>query len=50
MNRLLILEFLHPLVHGPAAKDNLLEKFLWRVLSCNEMIALLRVNTLWQML
>ena len=28
-------------------KDNKLEKFLWRVLSCNEMTALLRVNTLW---
>ena len=50
MNRVLILEFLHPLVHGPAAKDNMLEKFLWRVLSCTEMVALTRVCTLWQTL
>ena len=42
------LSFLHPLVNGPASKDNMLEKFLWRVLSCTEMVALLRVNTLWQ--
>lgn len=50
MNRLIILEFLHPLVHGPASKDNLLEKFLWRVLESTEMVGLLRVCTLWQRL
>ena len=50
MNRLIILEFLHPLVHGPAAKDNILEKFLWRVLESTEMVGLLRVCTLWQTL
>ena len=50
MDRLIILEFLHPLVHGPAAKDNILEKFLWRVLESTEMVGLLRVCTLWQTL
>ena len=48
MDRMIILSFLHPLVNGPTSKDNILEKFLWRVLSCTEMVALLRVNTLWQ--
>ena len=47
---MLILEFLHPLVHGPASKDNILEKFLWRVLESTEMVALLRVCSLWQTL
>lgn len=31
LNRRLLLEFLHPLVHVPGA-DNKLEKFLWRTL------------------
>jgi hypothetical protein len=48
MDRVLALEFLHPLVNGPSSKDNLLEKFLWRVLSCTEMVGLLRACTLWQ--
>ena len=46
VNRKLALEFLKQLVFTPGA-DNTLEKFLWRVLSCNEMTAQLRVNTLW---
>jgi len=50
MNRLIILEFIHSLVHGPASKDNILEKFLWRVLESTEMVGLLRVCTLWQTL
>ena len=50
MDRAIILELLHPLVNGPASKDNLLEKFLWRVLSCTEMVGLLRVCTLMQTL
>ena len=50
MNRRIILEFIHPLVHGPASNDNLLEKFLWRVLESTEMVGLLRVCTLWQAL
>ena len=50
MDRLIILEFLHPLVNGPASKDNILEKFLWRVLESTEMVGLLRVCTLWQTL
>ena len=28
MDRAIILELLHPLVNGPASKDNVLEKFL----------------------
>ena len=40
-----VLEFLRGLM-VPGA-DNQLEKFLLRVLSCNEMTAALRVNTLW---
>ena len=46
VNRKVILEFLRGLM-VPGA-DNKLEKFLWRVLSCNEMTAVLRVNTLWK--
>ena len=46
VNRKIILEFLKSLI-VPGA-DNKLENFLWRVLSCNEMTALLRVNTLWK--
>ena len=46
VNRKIILQFLKSLM-VPGA-DNQLEKFLWRVLSCNEMTALLRVNTLWK--
>ena len=45
--RKLVLEFLQSLV-SVKGSDNKLEKFLWRTLSCNEMTALLRVNTLWQ--
>ena len=44
--RQIILEF-HKSLLVPGA-DNQLEKFLWRVLSCNEMTALLRVNALWR--
>ena len=43
--RPIVLEFLRGLM-VPGA-DNQLEKFLLRVLSCNEMTAALRVNTLW---
>ena len=46
VNRKIILQFLKSLM-VPGA-DNQLEKFLSRVLSCNEMTALLRVNTLWK--
>jgi len=49
MDRQIILEFLHGLVDIPGA-DNILEKFLWRTLSCNEMTALLRVCTLFQLI
>ena len=49
VNRIIVTEFLHPLVNVPGA-NNKLEKFLWRVLRCNEMTAVLRVCTLWQML
>ena len=49
MNRIIILEFLHTLVNVPGA-NNKLEKFLWQVLRCNEMTAVLRVCTLWQTL
>ena len=48
VNRMIILDLLHPLVNGPASKDNILEKSLWRELSCTEMISLMRVCTLWQ--
>ena len=44
--RKIILEFLKSLI-VPGA-DNKLENFLWRALGCNEMTALLRVNTLWK--
>ena len=47
-NRLIALDFLHGLVNVPRA-DNTLEKFLWRVLRCNEMTALLRVCTLFKL-
>ena len=43
--RQIVLEFLRGLM-VPGA-DNQLEKFLLRVLSCNEVTAALRVNTLW---
>ena len=49
VNRVIVLEFLHSLVNVPGA-NNRLEKFLWRVLRCNEMTAVLRVCTLWQAL
>eukprot|EP00966_Prymnesium_polylepis_P095427 2210409-Prymnesium_polylepis.1 len=45
VNREIILDFLRGL-EVPGA-DNQLEKFLRRVLSCNEVTAALRVNTLW---
>ena len=47
INRMIVLEFLNELVALPGS-DNQLEKFLWRVLKCNEMTALLRVNTLFK--
>ena len=47
-NRLIALDFLHGLVNVPRA-DNTLEKFLWHVLRCNEMTALLRVCTLFKL-
>ena len=46
VNRQIILEFLRSLMMP--GSSNQLERFLWRVLSCNEMTALLRVNTLWK--
>ena len=46
VNRTIILEFLRSMMLPGAS--NQLERFLWRVLSCNEMTALLRVNTLWK--
>ena len=45
-NREIILHFIKGLL-VPGA-NNQLEKFIWRTLSCNEMTALLRVNTLWK--
>ena len=45
-NRPIILEFLNQLL-VPGA-DNKLETFLWRALSCNEMVAHLRVCTLFK--
>ena len=47
-NRQMALDFLHGLVNVPRA-DNTLEKFLWRVMRCNEMTALLRVCTLFKL-
>jgi hypothetical protein len=47
LNRLMVVEFLQELVTVPKA-DNRLEKFLWRVLKCNQVTALLRVNTLFK--
>ena len=44
MDRLIILSFIHPLVHGPDSKDNILEKFLWRTLESTEMVGLLRTS------
>ena len=48
VNRMIILDLLHPLVNGPASKDNILEKSIWRELACTDMVGLLRVCTLWQ--
>ena len=48
-DRKLVLEFLHGIVSVPT-HDNKLEKFLWHVLSCNEMTALLRTSTLVKLL
>ena len=48
-NRVLAADFLNGLVNVPGA-NNILEKFLWRVLRCNEMTALLRACTLWKLL
>ena len=45
--RKIMLEFLYSLV-SPRNADNKLEKFLWRVLRCNEITALLRANTLFK--
>ena len=45
-NREIILHFIKGLL-VPGA-NNQLEKFIWRTISCNEMTALLRVNTLWK--
>ena len=47
-NRTIILEFLNSLL-VPGA-DNKLETYLWRALSCNEMVAHLRVCTLFQII
>ena len=48
MNWKLNLDFLHGLVNVPRA-DNKLELFLWRIHRCNQMHALVRVNTLWKL-
>ena len=48
-NKAIAAEFLNGLVNVPKA-NNLLEKFLWRVLRCNEMTALMRTNTLWKLI
>ena len=48
-NRRIVLEFLHGIVSVPT-HDNKLEKFLWHVLSCNQMTALLRTSTLIKLL
>ena len=47
-NRTLMAEFLNQLVNAPGAGENKLEKFLWRLLRCNEMTALARVCTLFK--
>ena len=38
LNRLIVVEFLQELVTVPGA-DNRLEKFIWRMLKCNQVIA-----------
>ena len=47
-NRKLMAEFLNQLVNAPGTGENRLEKFLWRLLRCNEMTALARVSTLYK--
>ena len=47
-NRVMMLDFLNGLVNVPKA-NNTLEKFLWRTLRSNEMVALLRVCTLFKL-
>ena len=49
MNRLQILDFLADLIGIPGA-NNILEKFLWRTLKCNEIVAALRTFSLFQLL
>ena len=47
LNRKLLLDFLQQLVSVPGS-DNKLEKFIYRILKCNEMVALMRVCTLFK--
>ena len=46
-NRLICLEFISGYIDCPKS-ENLLDKSLYTLLSCNEFVALLRVNTLWR--
>ena len=46
-NRHIVLDFMNQLVNVPGA-DNKLEKAIWRGNRCNEMVAQLRLNTLWK--
>ena len=48
-NRLICLEFLAGYIDCPKS-ENQLDKSLYTLLSCNEFVALLRVNTLWHYL
>ena len=48
-NRMIILEFLVGLVNVPG-HSNILETCIWRSLRCNEIVAQLRANTLWQII
>ena len=49
LNRLVCLEFLQGYIDCPKSQ-NVLDKSLYTLLRCNEFVALLRANTLWQLL
>lgn len=50
LNRVVFLEYLQPRVFSSSTDTNILEDYLWHVLSSAEMIALLRVETLFDIL
>ena len=49
LNRLVCLEFLRGYIDCPKSQ-NVLDKSLFTLLKCNEFVAMLRANTLWQLL